>query len=192
MGKIANDNLALAMESFFERDKEKVKKVFENEEIVDYLNHEIASHLVWINNMSLNNMEAKRVGKMFRTLNDMERIGDHAENIAEYTMMMEEGDMKLSGEAVKELKVLSEATLKLATEALIVFENRNSSKLPKIKELEERVDQFSRDFAESHIDRMIAGSCDPKAGVIFTDMITDLERSGDHSNNIASSIRSNR
>ena len=188
MGKIANENLALSLESFFEKDTAKADKVLENEGIINYLNQDIASKLVWINNMSLSNIEAKKIGKMFRTLTDMERIGDHAENIAEYTMAMDDSDMEMSDEAIEELKALGDATMKLANEALHVFEKLNYPELPQIKTLEEKVDELSKKFAENHIDRLIAESCDPKCGVIFTDMITDLERSGDHANNIAFSI----
>jgi phosphate:Na+ symporter len=188
MGKIANENLALALESFFENDTSKADKVFENEGIINYLNQNIASKLVWINNMTLSGAEAKKVGKMFRTLTDMERIGDHAENIAEYTMALKEGDMKLSDEAITELRTLGDVTVELAGAALNAFESQDESGLAQIKTLEEEVDRLSIDFADSHINRMIAETCDPKCGVIFTDMITDLERSGDHANNIAFSI----
>jgi len=190
MGKIANKNLELALESFFDRDMDKANKVLENESIINYLNQNIASKLVWINNnMTPSTAEAKRVGKMFRTLTDMERIGDHAENIAEYTALMSDSsDMKLSADAIEELKTLGDLTMKLANEALYAFENNDESRLAKVRELEEGVDQLSKDFTESHIGRLIAESCDPKCGVIFSDMITDLERSGDHANNIAFSI----
>ena len=189
MGKIANDNLALALDSFYEKDMGKASKVFENEGIINYLNQEIASKLVWINNMKLSNVEAKKIGKMFRTLTDMERIGDHAENIAEYTeFIINSDDMKLSDEAIKELKTLGEVTMNLANEALYVFENQDDTKLAHVRTLEEEVDKLSKDYAESHINRLIAESCDPKCGAIFTDMLTDLERSGDHANNIAFSI----
>jgi len=192
MGKVASENLALSMEAFFEKDMDKVKKVYENEDIVDYLNQEIAAKLVWVNNMSLSSVQAKKVGKMFRTLTDIERIGDHAENIAEYAEAMEENDMELSAPATEDLKVLCEATMKLSNEALDAFENHNESKLPQVKILEQELDEMCIEFTERHIKRLVAKDCDPKCGVIFTDMITDLERSGDHANNIAFSIRASK
>jgi phosphate:Na+ symporter len=189
MGKIANDNLALALDAFYQKDIDKANKVFENEGIVNYLNQEIASKLVWINNMELSNSEAKKIGKMFRTLTDIERIGDHAENIAEYTeLITSRSDLKFSDEALQDLKTLGEVTMNLANEALYAFENQDDTKLDRVKALEETVDKLSKDYGESHINRLIAESCDPKCGAIFTDMLTDLERSGDHANNIAFSV----
>ncbi|MCL2376997.1 MAG: Na/Pi cotransporter family protein [Defluviitaleaceae bacterium] len=188
MGKIANDNLALSLESFFEKDTEKANKAFDNEAIVNYLYQEIASKLVWVNNMTLSNADAEKIGKMFRLLSDIERIGDHAENIAEYTIAAKENDLNFSDAAISELKILGETTVKLANEALYAFEHQDASKLAQVKALEEEVDRLTKEFAESHIDRLKTEDCDPKSGVVFTDMIIDLERCGDHANNIAFSI----
>jgi len=188
MGKIANENLTLALESFFEKDMDKANKVFENEDIINYLNQDIASKLVWINNMTLSNIEAEKIGKMFQLLSDIERIGDHAENISEYAVAAKDNDMKFSETAIEELKTLGSTTISLAGEALDVFENQNDTKLAQIKALEEEVDRLSKEFTENHIKRLKTESCEPKCGVVFTDIITDLERCGDHANNIAFSI----
>jgi len=185
MGKIAKENLSLALESFFDKDTDKANKALENEGIINYLNQDIASKLVWINNMTLSNPEAEKIGKMFRILSDIERIGDHAENIAEYTVMIEDSDLRLSDAAVNELKVLGDVTMNLVTDALDVFENKDDSRLAQIKELEEEVDKLSKEFIENHIDRLKTENCEPECGIVFTDMINDLERSGDHAYNIA-------
>ncbi|MCL2828335.1 MAG: Na/Pi cotransporter family protein [Oscillospiraceae bacterium] len=192
MGKIANENLTLALESFFERDMDKANKTLENEEIINYLNHNIASKLVWINNMSLSNSEAEKVGKMFRSLSDIERIGDHAENIAEYTLAMKGDEFKFSDAAIDELKRLGAVTVELITKTLDVYEHQDEMGLPQIQLLEEEVDKLSAEFSENHIARLKAETCEPKGGVVFTDMIIDLERSADHAYNIAFSIVSER
>jgi len=188
MGRIANENLTLSLEAFFEKSEEKAKKTFENEEIVNYLNHNIASKLVWINNMTLSNAEAEKIGRMFQTVSDIERIGDHAENIAEYALVMRDEDIKLSDGATEELKRLGEVAVDLVTKTLDLYEHQNEAGIPQIESLEEEVDRLSVAFTENHIARLKAGTCDPKGGVVFTDMIIDLERSGDHAENIAYSI----
>jgi len=188
MSKVANDNLALALDAFYERDLDKAKKVFDNEGIVNYLYQEIASKLVWVNNMKLSNAEAEKIGKMFGILSDIERIGDHAENIAEYIIEAEESGVHFSDSAIEELKTLGGTTVKLANEALYAFEHQDTSRLPQIKVLEEKVDNLTKKSAQNHIGRLKAGDCDPKSAVVFTDMIIDLERCGDHANNIAFSI----
>jgi len=188
MGRIANENLALSLEAFFEKSEEKAKKTFENEEIINYLNHNIASKLVWINNMTLSNTEAEKVGKMFQTVSDIERIGDHAENIAEYALAMKDEEIKFSDEATEELIRLGNVTVDLIAKTLDVYEHQDEAGLPQIELLEEEVDKLSAEFSENHITRLKAGTCEPKGGVVFTDMIIDLERSADHAYNIAFSI----
>ena len=188
MGKIANENLALAVESFNTKDTELAKKALKNEKIIDYLSHNIAIKLIWINNMALSGYEAAKIGRMFQLVSDMERIGDHAENIAEYTIIVDENELKFSEAAEKELITLSNMTIKLADLALEAYEQEDVSYLPEIRSMEKEIDGLSAEFIENHIERLKLASCEPKSGVIFTDMITDLERSADHANNIAFSM----
>ena len=188
MGKIANETLALALESFFEKNTEKANRTFENESIINYLNHNIASKLVLINNMALSRSEAEKIGKMFRVSSDIERIGDHAENIAEYTLAIAEDELKFSDVAIEELKTLGALTINLITKTIDAYENQDEAQLSEIVLLENEVDKLSAEFAENHINRLKTEKCEPKSGVLFTDMLIDLERSGDHANNIAFSI----
>jgi len=95
---------------------------------------------------------------------------------------------KLSDTAISELKQLSEATLHLARQALNTYEEQDELPLPEIDAMEEDVDRLVEEFSENHLTRMKTEQCDPKSGVIFTDMIIDLERVGDHAENIAFSI----
>jgi len=188
MGKIAYENLSLAVEAFNEKDMDKAKKALKNEKIIDYLSHNISIKLIWINNMALSRYEAIRIGKMFQIVSDIERIGDHAENIAEYSMIINENELKFSDAAMEELGKLSELTLNLTIKSLDAYERDDVSVLPMINTREQEIDELSVEFTNNHIERLKAAGCEPKSGVIFTDMITDLERSADHANNIAFSI----
>jgi phosphate:Na+ symporter len=188
MGKIANENFALAADAFFKNDMEMVKKTLDNEKIIDYLNHKIAAKLVSINGMPLTPLEAKRIGKMFIILSDIERIGDHAVNIAEYAKTIESGELKFSESATEELKKLVELVNKIAAKALDIFEEQKDTEIPKIKSLEKKIKKLSAEFVENHVERLKNENCMPESGVIFTDMIIDLERSADHAKNIAASV----
>jgi len=188
MGKIANENLNLSMKSFFERNEDKANKVLKIESVINYLNHQIAAKLIEINNMTLSEADAERVGKMFKVLSDIERIGDHAENIAEYTLILKERNLTFSDVAIKELEILGDLVAQQVIRAINVYENSDQSVLPKVKSVENEVDKLSKDFIESHIARFKLGSCDPQSGVLFTDMIIDLERSADHAKNIAFAV----
>ncbi|MCL2421554.1 MAG: Na/Pi cotransporter family protein [Defluviitaleaceae bacterium] len=188
MGKIASENLALALEAFFEVSEDKANKALENEGIINFLYHNIASKLVWINNMALSKYEAEKIGKMFRILSDIERIGDHAENIAEYALNTKEYELKFSDAAVEELRTLGNLTIELISKTIEAYENEDRAQLSEIAGLEKEVDRLSESFSENHISRLKKEQCDPKSGVLFTDMVIDLERCGDHANNIAFSI----
>ena len=185
MGKIASENLALALAAFFDKDEKKAKKALENEKTVDFLNHNITSKLVEISNMRLSVSDAEKIGGMFGIVSDIERIGDHAVNIAEYAVMIQEQGLKFSETAIEELKTLSEAAAKIAVQALAIYESQDASQMQQVKALEDHVDTLSKTFAENHIKRLKTEKCEPKSGVIFTDMINDLERIGDHAENIA-------
>jgi len=188
MGKITYENLTLAIESFIAGDTEKAKKVMKNEKIIDFLSHNIAIKLIWINNMALSGYEAAKIGRMFQIVTDMERIGDHAENIAEYTEVVDNSDLKFSDAAVKEIAELCELTSTLTKKALDIYESEDVSNLDEIRKLEKTIDKLSVKYIGNHIKRLKEATCEPKSGVIFTDMITDLERSADHANNIAFSL----
>jgi len=185
MGTIANENLALALESFFEKNEEKARKTFENEKIINFLYHRISSKLVEINNKALSKSDAEKVGKMFKVLSDIERIGDHSENIAEYSIIMKDRNLKFSDVAIEELELLSRLTLEITTKALDVYRREDEVKLAQIKSLEKEIDALSVEFTENHIERLKTEMCEPKSGVIFTDIIIDLERSADHANNMS-------
>jgi len=185
MGKMANESLTLSLESFFERNEDKAKKTLKIESVINYLNHQIASKLVEINHMPLSEVDSERIAKMFKILSDIERIGDHAENIAEYTLIITERNLKFSDVAIEELRLLGNLVTQQIVRALNMYENADKSQLSQIKSVEKEVDNLSKDFTENHISRLKVGDCDPQSGVLFTDMIIDLERSADHAENIA-------
>ena len=189
MMTIAKENLALAVESFFERDVEKAQQALENENTIDFLYHGISSKLVIINNMNLSKQNAEKISKMFNIISDIERIGDHAENISEYTLGIVENDLKLSDAATEELKTLSEFVLELMERAIDVYESENSNLLSIVEPLEKKVDELAVKFTDNHIDRLKSDICNPRVGVIFTDLIIDLERSADHAYNIAYTVQ---
>ena len=185
MGEIALENLMLALESFFEIDEEKAEGAFQNEKTVNFLYHSITSKLIEINNMPLSTVDGERVGEMFGLVSDLERISDHAENIAEYTGLALEGKLKFSEIATKELRTLSDLVIRITKSALKSYENHDDSLHEQIDAMEEKVDELSQAFVDNHIKRLKTISCDPGSGVIFVDIITDLERSADHAKNIA-------
>ncbi|MCL2350616.1 MAG: Na/Pi cotransporter family protein [Defluviitaleaceae bacterium] len=188
MGKIASENLALSLEAFFEKDETKAERVLQDEKVINFLNKEIASQLVKVNSSRTSKAQAEDVSKMLGLLTDIERIGDHAENIAEYAITIKEDNLKFSNEAKTELKTLRDLTLELVFGSLRAYENKNASYYLELKIKEEKLDTLCKEYAANHIERLKDQTCNAECGVIFVDIITDLERSGDHANNIAKSI----
>jgi len=189
MWKIANENLHLSLDAFFEKNTDKANTVFENEKTVDFLHQSITSALADITNIPMSVSDAKKVGDMFVIVADIEQIGDHAENIAEYTQTVCETNRQFSEVALEELQIIGNATTKLLDKALNAFEKQENQKLSQIQDLEERIDKLSTKFAKNHFKRLKAKNCKPKSGVIFMDIVNDLEKSADNAENIILSMK---
>jgi len=190
MGFIANENLKLALKTFFEKNVDKADKIFENEKVVDFLHQNIAPKLVEITNMRLSVSDAKRVGDMYVILSEIEQIGDHAENVAKCIMKVSEKDILFSDEAIEELKTLSEVTLELMERAFSAYEKYDTSQMRQIEALEDSVDELAAKFTKKHFKRLKAKTCKPKSGVVFMDIINDLEKSADNAEKIVLTMHS--
>ena len=188
MGKIARDNLQLAMDSFFELDDDKARAVEEKEDTVNYLENAIISKLVELRTLDMSPRDMNRVYHLTLVVSDIERLSDHAENIVEYEAQVKSGKATLSPEALTELKELADLTLCSVDAALEIFAAEDYTKLPEAEALEDRVDQMQAEIIEKHIRRLMDATCDPMGGVVFTDMVTDLERCSDHAINIAAAL----
>jgi phosphate:Na+ symporter len=190
MGNISADNFQSALESFFDRDEQKANKVIDLEKTVDYLSHNITSYLISYKSLDIPEHDIKVLGSLHHVIIDMERISDFAENVAEYSLSLAERRGKLSTDAQAELVEMSAKTMETLRKALEVFESRDKSRLEEVETLEREVDDMQEKFIDNHIERLQNELCDPQTGVVFTNMVTTLERVADHAINIAFSIRS--
>jgi phosphate:Na+ symporter len=190
MGNISADNFRNALESFFDRDEQKASKVIEVEKTVDYLSQSITGYLISYRSLDIPEHDIKVLGSLHHVIIDMERISDFAENVAEYSLSMAERRGKLSGDAHAELVEMSSKTMETLKLALEVFESRDKSRLGEVEAIEREVDEMQEKYMDNHIERLQNELCDPQTGVVFTNMVTTLERVADHAVNIAFSIRS--
>ena len=185
MGRKAEQNLQLSIEAFFDGDQAKIDQVYATEKYIDYLSHEITDYLVDVNQRQLPVSDSLKIGGLFHVVNDIERIGDHAENIADAAVRMKEENISFSKKATKEIQDMFAKDMQILTCALEMFENEDRSHMQEIRAIEEEVDQMEIDLQNSHIRRMAKGKCSPESGLIFTDLVTGLERVADHATNIA-------
>ena len=188
MGIMARENLDLALEAFFDGSEEKIAKVYETEKQIDFLSHELTDYLVKINQLQLPVEDAKRIGGLFHVVIDIERIGDHAENIADFAAKIKEENLNITKKGSREILEMHEKTMEILAKSLEMFVSLDEKNLPDILSLEDSIDQMERELQQNHVKRMGKGKCSPMAGIIFTDLVTGLERVADHATNIAFSI----
>lgn len=185
MGRKAEQNLRLSMEAFFDGDQSKIDQVYQTEKYIDYLSHEITDYLVDVNQRQLPVSDSLKIGGLFHVVNDIERIGDHAENIADAAVRMKEQNLSFTKKATREIQDMFEKDMRILVCALEMFETEDRSHMQEILRIEEEVDQMEIDLQNSHIRRMAKGKCSPESGLVFTDLVTGLERVADHATNIA-------
>ena len=189
MGHIAADNLKRALDCFFDYSASKAASVRSHEESVNILNHLIADAMVELRSLDLSPENMRRVSMMTIAVTDIERLSDHAENMVEYIEQMNAKKAEMSEAARKELLDMSQDALDAVYLALDIFEKDDYSKLDQIEILEQHVDDHEKDLINNHIERIMNSMCNPLGGVIFSDLVTDLERCSDHAINLAYALK---
>lgn len=189
MGKISADNLNRAIECFFDYDNEKATAVRTNEETVNILNHSIADAMVQLRTLDLNTDNMRRVSMMTIAVTDIERISDHAENIVEYIEEMNQKKATLSDSAIEELKAMSRDTIEAIYLSIEIFSTEDYSRLDEIEQLETNVDNYEKELIHNHVERLMNDNCNGLSGIIFSDIVTDLERCSDHAINLAYALK---
>lgn len=184
MANKAKNNLELAMEVFLNWNEEKMKKVYANESIINTLERDITEYLIELSQHNLPEENAKLVSQAYHTINDIKRIGDHAENIVELAIQKYENNITLSYDGYKEVRQLFEVTLRSITIAIESFKSNEISD-DEVEKVEEEIDSLEKQFRENNINRLSAKTCLADAGIMFFDLLSNLERIGDHANNIA-------
>ena len=190
MASLAEENLNRAMNALITLDEEDIAEVYEVEKNINFLNHAITDYLVKINQTTLPIEDLNSLGALFHVVNDIERIGDHAENVADAARQRKEEGISISKEAQKELGDMLEMVNKIIRYAVEMFARSDESHMQEIVTLEDQVDEKERELQKKHVERLTKGECSPEAGMIFSDIVSGLERVADHATNIAFAITS--
>ncbi|MDR1689198.1 MAG: Na/Pi cotransporter family protein [Clostridiales bacterium] len=185
LGDMVNVSLKLAAETLADRDTSKIQTILTREEDVDTLTRLIASYLVKLSSRELNEQESTMVTSLINIINNIERVGDHCENMAELAQFYIDENVILSDTAHGELKQVMDATLICYEAAIKAFEQNDVKAAESVAKLEDEVDRLEALYREAHIDRLKAGVCTPTGGVFLLDALTNLERIGDHALNIS-------
>ncbi len=190
MAALANENLNRAMNALITLDEDDITEVYEVEKNINFLNHAITDYLVKINQSTLPIEDLKSIGALFHVVNDIERIGDHAENVADAAKQRKEEGISISKEAQRELGEMLDMVNTIIQYAIEMFVDSDESHMKEIETLEDRVDSKEKELQRKHVERLTRGECTPEAGMIFSDIVSGLERVADHATNIAFAITS--
>ena len=188
LGRMVYKNLKTSFLALLEQDEEKIDEVLRREEDIDALTNRISQYMVRIISAGVNERENEHLSLLFKTLSDMERVGDHAENISEIARGLLDGDVIFSQAAVDELKEIFGKSAECFEMSLNALEASDAALARNVLSIEASVDHMEERFRKSHIKRLAEGSCSVTGDVAFVNTLTDFERISDHAKNIAASV----
>ncbi len=188
MGQMASENLRESMDALIHKKEDKIATVYRREKYINFLNKKITDYLVKVNELDIPLEDKKLLGGLFHVVNDMERIGDHAENFADSAQNCIQDNLDVSEKGRLELEEMTESVLKILDYSIEMFSKKNQEHMQEILELEDMIDMKERKYQHSHVKRLTKNECTPEAGMVFSDTVSGLERIADHATNIAFAI----
>lgn len=188
MGNLSNKNLRYSIEAILNKDEKLCRKVITRERIINDLNRDLTRYLVLLSNTNLMEDEHEQIMSLYHCIHDIERIGDHAENLVEIAQYRIDNKVTFSNTAVDELKDMMNMVVDATSQAVDALASKDRTAAVKIIKIEEKIDSMEKELRNSHIERLNKGVCNPSSGVIYLDIISNLERIGDHATNIAQYI----
>ena len=189
MGNLALDNIKYAAEATQKNDQTMVDKVYEIEHKVDLYEKYLTDFLIKVNNLSITQEQHLLVKNLFHAIIDIERVSDHAENIAELAKYKIEHQIIFSEKGTQELNQLWDKVVHCFEEAVKARGTGSGQAIQNVLRIEDEVDDLEEELRNKHIERLSAGLCIPSNGVVFLDILSNLERMSDHANNIVDCIQ---
>lgn len=186
MTKMAKENVALSFDAVREGNTGLLEEVRNREEYIDFLNKEISKYISRMLVKERNPKDSQYMSVLFKVCGNLERIGDHAMNICEYTNMIQEKQISFSAEVIKQIGQMKEVCNQALDMVLDV--EQNGGDIKEIEQIEQKIDDMTEDFRKRQIDRMQTGACSDEGCVLYSEMLTDFERIGDHILNIGQEI----
>lgn len=187
MGALAEKNLKLSFNAMDENAVSYKAEIIENEAVIDFTNKALTKYLIKLSSL-VDTHDERKIGSYFHVLNDLERVGDHAENFFEIAMQMQDGELCFSDNAKRELKDMQTAVLDMFAIARTAFDETDSRQLAELTALENTVDGMKRDLTARHYARLAEGNCKVELSPYFSSTVAGLERVADHLVNVGFSI----
>lgn len=189
MGQIAMENVKLAIDAVITKNVDKAKDVYKTEKTINNMEKMLTEYLVKINNLSLTEEQKIIINNLFYSINDIERVGDHAENLAEQAEYMAEHEVAFSETGISDLKIICQAAYQSFSHSIDARRRGDMDEVRKVIQYEDEVDALEEELREKHIERLSTGECSTAAGVVFLDLISNLERISDHAYNLAGYVK---
>ena len=164
------------------------RKIYENESEINRMERDLSSFLVSISSHDITEVDTNRIASMIKIVSDIERIGDHSKNIAELAEEVVTSKLSFTSDAIEELKLMYNYTLESINSSYASYKNNNRQKANDTVIFEENIDRLEELLRDKHIKRLSENKCNAHSGAVFLDAISNFERIGDHSINIAEYI----
>ena len=188
MSTFAKENIDYAVEMLLNPSIDNTEKIRENEEVINYMNKAITGFLTKLMGKDLSGENDKKVGSYYHVVSDIERVGDYAENIMEYSLRLRSEELALSSDAMEELSKVAQLISQLYSESIRAFDDRDVSVLTSVENIEESIDDICKSLEDKHIERVKKGLCTAQTGSVYLQTVSNLERVADHITNVAFSI----
>lgn len=189
LGKICTENIKRSLDAVMYYKMENVSVVLDTEKHIDDHVANLSDFLVKLSNDGLTDRQSRQVKNLMYTVIDLERIGDHAENIAELAQKLEKDGLKFSEMGVRDLEDMRAAVEGSLESAVLSRESGNLDMVRRTFRFEDDVDAYEEEIRDKHIDRLASRECESETGVIFLNLLTNLERVSDHAVNIAGYVK---
>ncbi len=187
LAELAKHSFELSLDAVLNKNPKSIQKVEENEVVVDKLTNSITKYIVKINGLDIMDYDRKVMGAMYNAIQDLERIGDRSENICDSAAQIISGEVTFTDEAKKELKTLFETVQQILEDSFYMFSNQSKDPnlIEAVMKAEDQIDEYCELFRQNHINRLSKGECSAEAGTVFIELLTNLERVGDHAVTVA-------
>lgn len=189
MGQITMDNVKRALDAILTGNLEEIEEVYKSEKTINNMEKMLTEYLIKVDNLSLTEKQKKVVNNLFYSVSDIERVGDHAENLAEQAEYKVKHNLDFSDTGMTDLREISDNVLKSFHYAIDARQTGNMDSVRKVSQYEDEVDNLEEELREKHIERLSSGKCEPSSGVVFLDIISNLERISDHAYNLAGYVK---
>lgn len=190
MYDLAKENLTLATNALMDGKTTDYRKIYENESEINRMERDLSSFLVSISSHDITEVDTNRIASMIKIVSDIERIGDHSKNIVELAEEVATSKLSFTSDAIEELKLMYNYTLESINSSYASYKNNNRQKANDTVIFEENIDRLEELLRDKHIKRLSENKCNAHSGAVFLDAISNFERIGDHSINIAEYVLS--